>query len=347
MEIDQALSERLGRSPVMMDVARAAGVSQKTVSRVINDAPHVRADVRERVLAAVRELGYRPNTAARALATQRTHVIGAIAVGTRYYGPATRLLAIEHAVRAKGYALAIHSTPDPWIDDLQGAVEALLRRGAEGIILEVPSADSRLTADLLRHVPVVSNVGPLPGVRHAASLGQNQDEIGRLAARHLLELGHLRFAHVAGPQRWDAAVERRAGWQTELAAAGHDGSLVLEGDWSARSGYALGRQLIRSGATGLFAANDSMAMGAVRALVESGLRVPEDVSVVGVDDVPEAEFQVIPLTTVRLEQTRSTERALHDLVAMIEGEQHLDPVGDPPPLLIARRSSGPPPAGRP
>ena len=122
---------------------------------------------------------------------------------------------------------------------------------------------------------------------------------------------------------------------------------MLEGDWSARSGYACGLELARSGATGVFAANDSMAMGVVRALVESGLRVPEDVSVVGVDDVPEAEFQVIPLTTVRLDQTASTERALHDLVAMIEGEQHLEPVDAPPPLLIPRRSSGPPPAGRP
>ncbi|SDR74671.1 DNA-binding transcriptional regulator, LacI/PurR family [Friedmanniella luteola] len=343
----ETVPERLGRTPVMMDVARAAGVSQKTVSRVINDAPHVRADVRARVLAAVRELGYRPNTAARALVTQRTHVIGAIAVGTRYYGPATRLLSIEHAVRARGYSLAINSTPDPWIDDLHGAVEALLRRGAEGIILEVPSVDVRLDTDLLRDLPVVSNVGPLPGVRHVAFLDEDQADVGRVAARHLLDLGHTRLAHVAGPQRWDAAVSRRLGWQGELEAAGHDGSLVLEGDWSARSGYALGLELARTGATGLFVANDSMAMGVVRALVESGVAVPEDVSVVGVDDVPEAEFQVIPLTTIRLDQTRSTERALHDLVAMIEGEQPLDQAGDPPPLLVPRRSSGPPPAGRP
>ena len=342
----QTVPERLGRAPVMMDVARAAGVSQKTVSRVINDAPHVRADVRERVLAAVRELGYRPNTAARALVTQRTHVIGAIAVGTRYYGPATRLLSIERAVRGQGYTLAINSTPDPWIDDVHGAVESLLRRGAEGLILEVPSVGVRPDTDLLRDVPVVSNVGPLPGIRRVAYLGQDQPDIGRLAARHLVELGHTRLAHVAGPQGWDAAVARREGWQAELRAAGLDPSHVMEGNWSARSGHALGLGLARSGVTGVFAANDSMAMGVVRALVESGLRVPEDVSVVGVDDVPEAEFQVIPLTTVRLDQTVSTERALHDLVAMIEGEQHLDPVDAPPPLLIPRRSSGPP-AGRP
>ncbi|MBP2417668.1 LacI family DNA-binding transcriptional regulator [Microlunatus capsulatus] len=340
------MPERVGRVPVMMDVARAAGVSQKTVSRVINDAPHVRADVRERVLAAVRELGYRPNTAARALVTQRTHVIGAIAVGTRYYGPATRLLSIEHAARAKGYSLAINSTPDPWLDDVHGAVESLLQRGAEGVILEVPSVDVRLDTDLLRDVPVVSNVGPLPGIRHIALLGASQPLVGRLAARHLLDLGHTRLAHVAGPRRWDAAVARREGWQAELRSAGVDAGPVLEGDWSPRSGYACGLELARSGATGVFVANDSMAMGVVRALVESGLRVPEDVSVVGVDDVPEAEFQVVPLTTVRLDQTVSTDRALHDLVAMIEGAQHLDPVDAPPPLLIPRRSSGPP-AARP
>ncbi len=335
------VSDRAVRTPVMRDVARVAGVSQKTVSRVVNDAPHVRADVRERVLAAILELNYRPNPAARALVTQRTHVIGAIAVGTRYYGPATRLLSIEQTVRARGYSLAIHSTPDPWIDDLRGAVETLLHRGAEGIILEVPSVDPALDTDLLRDVPVVSSVGPLPGIRHLAPLGGDGSEVGRVAARHLIGLGHTRFGHVAGPAAWDASVARRVGWQSELAASGHDGSLVLEGDWSARSGYACGLELTRSGVTALFVANDSMAMGVVRALVESGLRVPEDVSVVGVDDVPEAEFQVIPLTTVRIDDTESTERALHDLVAMIEGEQRLDHPPDPPPLLIPRRSSGP------
>lgn len=337
-----SVSDRAGRVPVMTDVARVAGVSQKTVSRVINDAPHVRSDVRERVLAAIRELGYRPNTAARALATQRTHVIGAIAVGTRYYGPATRLLAIEHAARAKGYTLAINSAPDPWIDDVRGAVESLLHRGAEGIILEIPSTDLDLDTGLLRDIPVVSNVGVLPGVRHIALVGADQHDVGQLVARHLLDLGHVRFAHVAGPRRWDAAADRQAGWQQELRTAGHDPGAVVEGDWSARSGYALGYELARSGVTAIFAANDSMAMGVVRALIESGLRVPQDVSVVGVDDVPEAEFQVIPLTTVRLDQTVSTARALHDLVAMIEGDDHLDPATDPPPTLVPRRSSGPP-----
>ncbi len=338
------LSERAARTPVMRDVARVAGVSQKTVSRVVNDAPHVRADVRERVLAAIRELNYRPNPAARALVTQRTHVVGAIAVGTRYYGPATRLLSIERVVRARGYSLAIHSTSDPWIDDLPGALETLLHRGAEGIILDVPSVEPGLDIGLLRNVPVVSSVGPLPGIRHVAPLGGDETEIGRVAARHLLELGHTRFGHVAGPTRWDASVARRVGWQSELAASGHDGALVLEGDWSARSGYARGLELARSGATALFAANDSMAMGVIRALVESGLRVPEDVSVVGVDDLPEAEFQVIPLTTVRTDDAASTERALHDLVAMIEDEPHPDRHPAPPPLLIPRRSSGPPAA---
>lgn len=333
------------RGVVMVDVARAAGVSQKTVSRVINDAPHVRAEVRDRVLAAIEELGYSPNVAARSLVTQkgRTHVIGVIAVGLPLFGPASRVFTLEQAARQHGYELALASLPDMSGAGIRSAVKNLLSRGVEGIVLEVPNHVVDVDESDFRGVPIASTGGRIPGVARQVVVDTFQMEMGRLATQHLLGLGHDTVFHVAGPVEWDASRDREQGWSDALAAAGREQPDVVRGDWSARSGYELGRQLAaRSEVTAVFTANDSQAMGVVRAMVEAGRSVPGDVSVVGNDDVPEAEFQVVPLTTLRTDQRAVSERVLADLVALIE-DREPDP-GPPIPLeLVVRSSTGPPP----
>jgi DNA-binding LacI/PurR family transcriptional regulator len=336
-----APGRRLG--VVMVDVARHAGVSQKTVSRVINDAPHVRPEVRERVLTSVRELGYRPNLAARALATQRTHVIGVLAVGLPLFGPAHRVFSLEHAARRRGYELALASLPDMSARELRLAVHGLLSRGVEGVILEVPNALVDLEPADFGGVPLVSSVGHIPGLEPLAVVDTNQEAVGRIATGHLLELGHRTVFHVAGPATWWAAVGRRKGWSSALAEAGVPEPEVLVGDWSARSGYEAGRVLAaRPDATAVFAANDAQAMGVVRALTEAGRAIPGDVSVVGVDDVPEAEFQTVPLTTVRSDQQGIANRVLSELVALIE--HHPPPAATSVSIeLVVRSSTGPPP----
>ena len=331
-------------SVVMVDVARQAGVSQKTVSRVVNGAPHVRPEVRDRVLAVIGELGYQPNVAARALVTQRTHVIGVLAVGLPLFGPALRVLSLEHGARSRGYELALASLPDMSSDGISAAIHSLLARGVEGIVLEVPNHLVDVDEAVFRGVPIATSVGRVPGVRRQAVVDTRQTDIGRLATDHLLELGHQTVVHVAGPVEWDASRQRREGWSAALAAGGREEPEVLQGDWSARSGYELGRELaVRPEVTAIFTANDSQAMGVMRALAEAGRAVPRDVSVVGVDDVPEAEFQMVPLTTVRSDQVSISDRVLSELVALIEGREP-SPTGAPISLeLVVRSSTGPPP----
>jgi DNA-binding LacI/PurR family transcriptional regulator len=328
----------------MVDVARLAGVSQKTVSRVVNHAAHVRPEVRERVLAAIDQLGFRPNLAARTLVTQRTHVIGVIAVGLPLYGPAHRVFSLEHGARRRGYELALASLPDASSASIRTAIDSLLARGVEGIVLEVPNPRIEVDENTFRGVPIASSVGRIPGIRRQAVVDTRQTEMGRLATDYLLSLGHETVFHVAGPVEWDVSAQRRAGWSSALVAAGRPEPAVLQGDWSARSGYLLGQLLARSTeVTAVFTANDSQAMGVMRALTEAGRRVPGDVSVVGNDDVPEAEFQNVPLTTLSSDQDEISDRVLSGLVALIEGREP-DPPGPPLALeLVIRSSSGPPP----
>lgn len=327
----------------MVDVARHAGVSQKTVSRVINDAPHVRPEVRDRVQAAIDELGYRPNRMARSLVTQRTHLIGVLAVGLPLFGPASRVYSLEHAARLRGYEIALASLPDLSSAGLRSAIHGLLSRGAEGVILEVPNRLVDVDVAVFEGVPVASSVGRIPGIEQQAVIDTHQADMGRMATEHLLGLGHATVWHIAGAVDWDASRQRQKGWAAALAAAGRRQPAVLQGDWSARSGYQNGRLLAeRSEVTAIFTANDSQAMGVMRALVEAGRSIPGDVSVVGIDDIPEAEFQIVPLTTVRTDQTATSDRVLSELVALIEGGEAVSPEICISRKLVIRASTGPP-----
>ena len=334
-----------GRSgPEQIDVARLAGVSQKTVSRVVNNAPHVRPDVRAKVFAAIEELGYRPNVAAQALARNRTHIIGMLAAEITMHGPGRRVFTIEQAARRHGYGLVLASLPDLAPQTVAAALSDLLDRGAEGLVIEVPSHLLPLDSSRLGDMPVVKTGDRISGLDRQIVVDADQIGAARRATQHLLELGHETVWHLAGPRGWDAAEKRLQGWRSGLRAAGRRVPRALSGDWSARSGYLQGRKLaVRDDVTAIFAANDHMTMGVLRALTESGRRVPGDVSVIGYDDVPEAEFQIIPLTTVASDAAGIAERMLAELVDMIEGArpsaEHIDLATS----LIIRSSSGPPP----
>ncbi|NEB02839.1 LacI family transcriptional regulator [Streptomyces sp. SID13726] len=325
----------------MTEVARAAGVSQKTVSRVVNGEPHVSPEVRDRVLRAVEELGYRPNNAARALLLGRYRRIGVVSLGSALYGPATLLLALERAMQRAGYSFALAGTLEG--QPVQVAVEALLEQGVDGIVLSEPIDDGtplRLSAD----VPVVSlGEGVDAGQAPSAVVGVDGVAAARTATEHLLSLGHRTVWHIPGPHDWWAARDRARGWREALAAAGApEPPLPVEGDWSPASGYAAGRQLARlSDVTAVFAANDDMATGALRAFAEAGLSVPGDISVVGYDDIPAAAYLSPPLTTVRQDFTAVADRAVEVLIALIEGgpapTEHHGITGE----LTVRASSGP------
>jgi DNA-binding LacI/PurR family transcriptional regulator len=329
------------RRPGSTDVARLAGVSQKTVSRVLNGEPYVKEEVRLRVQAAMRELGYRRNNAARALNSGRTQRIGVVCLGTALFGPSTQLVAIERALRSTGYSLSIVNTLEGDTGGVSGAVEHLLEQGVDGIILSEPideGDDQPIDLD----IPVLS-FGQFPGLRAPSVLftGGDNTSAGRLATEHLLGLGHKTVWHVAGPQRWWAARERLDGWRDALAAAGAPEPPVLEGDWLPASGYEAGRQLgANDEVTAIFVANDDMAIGVLRALAEAGRAVPDEVSVVGFDDIPSAAFLTPPLTTIPQDFDEHVARGIANLVTEIESPTgNRSPAPEPPPLRLVIRHS--------
>src|SRR3954452_987812 len=272
-------AERGKRKPaVMYDVARLAGVSHQTVSRVINGSDHVRPETRDRVVAAMEKLDYRPNTVARALVTGKSQTLGVVTVDTTLYGPASTLVAIERAAHSAGYFVSIVSLES--LDRLAvlRAVERLRALGVDGVLIIAPQVASMGALwDLPADLPIVAvEAGPQEGVP-VAEVDQYQG--ARLATQHLLDLGHTTVHHVAGPAEWLEAQQRIDGWRDALEAAGAKGSAVLRGDWSPRSGYELGRQVLAlPGVTAVFVANDQMALGLLRRLNELGCDVPGDVS---------------------------------------------------------------------
>ncbi|MEV0222135.1 LacI family DNA-binding transcriptional regulator [Streptomyces sp. NPDC050704] len=331
-------------APRSVDVARLAGVSQKTVSRVLNGERYVSDEARRRVLEAAGELGYRLNNAARALASGRTRSIGVVTLGTALYGPASLLMGIERAARDTGYALRVVNTLEGDPGGIAGAVESLLEQGVDGIVISEPIDEGKVSIHVDVPVLVLGAPPAFAGPR-VVTAGVGADLLAQAATEHLLELGHVTVHHLAGPRRWFAARDRLDGWRAALAAHGRDEPPVAEGDWSAASGYAAGRRLACDGdVTAVFAANDDMAIGLIRALAEAGRRVPDDVSVVGFDDIPVATYVTPPLTTVRQPFDAVAQAGLKQLVHAIE-DPNADPLltSDPPVELVVRASTAPPP----
>jgi DNA-binding LacI/PurR family transcriptional regulator len=310
----------LSRPPVMADVARLAGVSHQTVSRVLNEHPNVRPHTREKVLEAIRALAYRPNAAARTLVTRRTHTVGVITADTNtmLYGPASMLYGFERAAH-DAYFVSVASLPALDRQSMLEAVDRLLGQGIEGIIV-IATHDTAVAA--LSHVPAeVPLVAVGCGTRASVTSVAIDNAAGAATAtRYLLSLGHRTVFQVAGPASCLDAKERVDGWRKVMREAGVADPPLLEGDWSASSGYEIGCQLAADPAlTAVFCANDAMALGVMRALTERGLRIPADVSVVGFDDVPEAGFYMPPLSTVRQDFDEVGRLALSTLVDRMSG----------------------------
>ncbi|WP_233563063.1 LacI family DNA-binding transcriptional regulator [Micromonospora musae] len=331
------------RAAVMSDVARLAGVSHQTVSRVLNNHPSVRQETRERVLRAVHQLNYRPNALARGLAARRSKVIGVISFDTILYGPAATLLGIERAARAAGYGINIVTLERLDRSGVAAAIDALSEQSVAGVVLIAPMVSAAVAVHgLPTGVPAVLVEPGVDGELPSVSVDQVAG--ARLAVEHLLALGHETVVHIAGPRDWLEARDRLEGWRLALETAGRRVPPVITGDWSPRAGYEIGQSLAeRRDVSAVFCANDHQALGLLRALHQRRVRVPEDVSVVGFDDIPEAEYFTPPLTTVRQdfdEVGRRCVAALLDLLNGSVGDARPSPVE---PTLVVRASSG----GRP
>lgn len=293
---------KTGRPPSMVDVAKHAGVSHQTVSRVLNTPDAVRADTRERVERSMRELSYRRNSQARALKTRRTGLIGVVSQGYADFGPTQLTLSIEGAARDRGYATALSVVRDACPQTVEATLDFFLSHGVEGIIVLTPVPGLIEAAEqLAAKTPVVVLTSGLESEGELRVAGIDHAHGAELATRHLVEQGRRRIAHISGPMTWFDAQGRVEGWRRSLQEAGMDDSRMAEAeDWTAEAGFAAMEELCAAEALpdAVFASNDFIALGAIRALEQRGVEVPRDVSVVGYDDVDGAAFFHPPLTTV-------------------------------------------------
>ena len=344
VETAQQAPLRRARKASMADVARLAGVSAQTVSRVSNGHPSVVESTREQVLDAMRQLGYRPNSAARALKYGEFRTIGVILFNLSTVGNSRTLEAIVDHAAQQGYAITLIPVAVPTQDGVLGAFTRLgeLAVDAVIVIMEVHLLDAA-TVTLPIGVPVVV-VDSNGGDRYTV-VDTDQADGARLAVRHLLDLGHRAVWHVAGPEDSFAAERRAEAWHTTLREAGLEAPPMLRGDWSADSGYRVGLDLAdEPGCTAVFAANDQMALGLLRAFHEKGKVVPRDVSVVGFDDIPDGTSFIPPLTTVHQDFTEVGRRCVERVLRQVRHRRADPGTTLVPTRLVVRGSTAPPPA---
>ncbi|GHD32795.1 LacI family transcriptional regulator [Streptomyces galbus] len=335
-------SRRGPRTASMADVARLAGVSSQTVSRVSNGYAGVNEETRRAVLAAMKELGYRPNSAARALKRGEFRTIGVITFTLATTGNVRTLEAIATSAAQEGYAVTLLPVAVPTQDEVRGAFSRLEELAVDAVIviMEVHLLDAA-TITLPPHVQVVV-VDSDAGDRYTVV---DTDQAGgtRAAVQHLLDLGHDTVWHLAGPEDSFAAQRRTDAWRAVLTEAGRVPPPLIQGDWSTESGYRAGRELARrQDCTAVFVANDQMALGLQHALHEHGRRVPEDVSVVGFDDIPEAAHFSPPLTTVHQDFAKVGRLCVRAALRKVRGEGAERGTTLVPTRLVVRASTAPP-----
>lgn len=307
----------------MEDVARAAGVSGQTVSRVVNARGYVGAATRERVETAMQRLGYRPNSAARALRSGRFRAIGVIMFSFSSYGNQRTLDAIAVRAAQRGYALTLIPVESSAQETVAGAFRRIEEHAVDGIIIVIEAHQlDEAEVEIPQGLPVVL-VDSNRGTTHPF-VDTDQAQGARLATEHLLDLGHETVWHVAGPAKSYSAERRRESWRTTLESHGRETPEALPGDWTAESGYRAGVRLRGIDAvTAVFAANDQMAIGVIRAFRETGRDIPGDVSVVGFDGLPDAAQLWPPLTTVQQHPERVGALAVDALLAELDGEDRV------------------------
>lgn len=329
------------RAPNIRDVARLAGVSYQTVSRVLNEHPSIRESTKQRVLDVIREIGYRPNQAARALVTSRSRTIGVLTAQNAHYGPTTSVTAIEHAAREAGYRITVTSVASSEYPSIKTALDHLLTQSIEALVVIAPQVRVlEAIREMHIDVPYVTlQSADVGGTEHSMSVDQVAG--ARMATQHLIDLGHTEIMHISGPQDWIEAEARMQGYLDVINAADLRTRAPILGDWSAHFGYYAGLELLRfRDFTALFASNDQMALGFMHACWDSGLDVPGDISVVGFDDIPEAAHFYPPLTTVRQNFAEIGRRAVSLLLAELQGVA-VDHALIMPELVVRRSTAAP------
>lgn len=332
------------------EVASVAGVSTQTVSRVINERPDVSPETRRRVQEVIKELSYQPSALARSLISQRSHTLGVVTAGLRHIGPSRTLSGITSAAEEAGYSLLLKELPNYDTEDIRPIFQAFLSHHVDGIIWAVPEVGEN--RKWVNHPPADIDV-PLVYLtmeaRNNLSIVSIDNYLGgRMAIAHLLEQGYRKIGHIAGPLDWWEARQRMAAWKDALheAEPGSSDGHCVEGNWSSASGALAIEKLCDQfpAMDAVFVANDQMALGAMQYFSENKIRIPEDIGIVGFDNIAESAFFSPALTTVQQDQHNVAKIAVAEVIKVIEsGWQGLDPVTPKsiilPPTLIVRQSS--------
>jgi LacI family transcriptional regulator len=335
------------------DVASAAGVSRQTVSRVLNDKPDVAPETRQRILEVIEQLGYRPSSIARSLTQGRSFTLGVASYGVQYFGPSHTLVGIEHQANELGYTLLLGLMRQPEMSGVQ-LLHDMLSYHVDGImwaVSEIGNNRDWMQREICQLTVPVVFLDTQPCSNLSVVNVDNRGG-GYLATKHLLDQGYRNIGLITGPLAWWSARQRKLGWQDALEEADLpvEDSLVVEGTWSARSGERGVGQLLEQhpDVDALFACNDQMALGALKAARKVGRRVPEDLAIVGFDDVPEAAFFCPPLSTVRQDLDGLGRCAVRELDRLIQARQQgqsdieSQTISLQPELIVRESSINPP-----
>lgn len=338
------------RRPTIKQVAKAAGVSTQTVSRVINDRPDVAPETRERILAAIDELGYQPSALARSLIQQRSYTLGVVTAGLKQIGPSRTLNGITSAAEEAGYSLLLKELPRFDAGNVVPIFQALLARHVDGIIWAVPEVGEnrdwihKQSLDL--KIPVVYLT--MESNNNISTVSIDNYLGGRMAMSHLLEQGYRHIGHISGPMDWWEARQRMQAWKDSLGEYGVDvrDEHWTEGNWSSASGAQAVEKLFGQypEMDSIFVGNDQMALAVIQIACQRALKIPDELGIVGFDNIPESAFFCPPLTTVQQDQYAVGKVAVEETIEMIKSSWHgLEPVESKSimltPTLVVRQSS--------
>lgn len=343
------MARRKTRSTIK-EVAAMSGVSTQTVSRVINERPDVAQETRKRVQDVIQKLGYQPSALARSLIRQRSHTLGVVTAGLKYIGPSRTLNGITATAEEAGYALLIKELPHFDTTTIEPIFQAFLSRHVDGIIWAVPEVGENRnwinSLPLNSGLPIVYlTMNPHEGIPVVTI---NNYLGGQIATSHLIKEGYKKIGHISGPLDWWEARQRMAGWRDVLteASLGSDENRWVEGNWSSASGAQAVEKLIKQfpEMDAVFIANDQMALGAMQVIYQRGLRIPEDIGIIGFDNIPESAFFFPPLTTVEQNQYQVAKLAVEEIIKIVELRwQESDSIVPQSivlePTLVARKSS--------
>jgi LacI family transcriptional regulator len=340
---------RVGRATIKQ-VASAAGVSTQTVSRVINERPDVSAETRKRVQTVIDDLGYQPSALARSLIRQRSYTLGVVTAGLKYIGPSRTLSGVAAAVEEAGYSLLLRELSRFDDNNIEPIFQALLSRHVDGIIWAVPEIGEnhkwvqQFPIDL--NIPIVYLT--MEPQENISVVSINNYAGGRMAVNHLLEQGYRNIGHIAGPMDWWEARQRCAAWKDSKREAGLEvkDNHWVEGNWSSASGTQAAEKLFEQypEMDSIFAGNDQMALGVIQIACQKGIRIPEDIGIVGFDNMTESAYFLPPLTTIQQDHYQVAKVAVEKIIKIIESNWHeLDPIFPKSfmlePTLVVRSSS--------